>query len=311
MWKLWILASGFKSDGLRVSGDILVSEQQRMNLPAVVRAICWAVGLLAPVVMSLVLQVGVAAEPKVVAPADSPEPAAPPRFRPHVSLDRDTGLLTYSVINVADEPIDVHLTTINGDDFNNTGWREGRRQTAGGINMLYDIGVDGEEYAPIVEMPDGEFLTPGDEVEHVRWKICRLVDEKYVLQQFWPGAAPAPQKRVVTLLPGEGLSRSLILQDQPWYDDIVAILEGCGLTKFRINPRATVYAVKKNGLITEDAGTYRAYSGVFSFPGDDDHVAIYPLPGVKFDLKFAKKLQGMKTRAAAAQRDAPGRKPGK
>jgi hypothetical protein len=32
---------------------------------------------------------------------------------------------------------------------------------------------------------------------------------------------------------------------------------------------------------------------------------------VKFDLKFAKKLQGMKTKAAAAQRDAPGRKPGK
>jgi hypothetical protein len=260
--------------------------------------------------MSLVLQVGGAAEPKVVAPAASPEPAAPPRFRPHVSLDRDTGLLTYSVINVADEPIDVHLTTINGEDYNNGCCRPERRQTAGGINMLYDIGVDGEEYAPIVEMPDGEFLTPGDEVEHVRWKICRLVDEKYVLQQRWPGAAPVAQKRVVTLLPGEGLSRSLVLQDQPWYDDIVAILEGCGLTKFRINPRADVYVVKKDGFIRDDLGTYRAYSGVFSFPGDDDHVAIYPLPGVKFDLKFAKKLQGMKTKAAAAQRDAPAVQPG-
>jgi hypothetical protein len=280
-----------------------------MNLPAVVRAVCWAVGLLAPVVMSLVLQVGIAAEPKVVAPADAPEPAEPPRFRPHVSLDRDTGLLTYSVINVADEPIDVHLTTINGDDFNNTGWREGRRQTAGGINMLYDIGIDGEEYAPIEDTSDGEGCVLLAEMEDVRWKICRLVDEKYVLQQLWPGAAPVAQKRVATLLPGEGLSRSLILQDQPWYDDVVAILEDCGLTKFRINPRADVYVVKKNGLIAEDSGSSRVY-GDHYFPGDDDHAAIYPLPGVKFDLKFARKLQGMKTKAAASQRDAPAVQPG-
>lgn len=280
-----------------------------MNLPAVVRAVCWAVGLLAPVVMSLVLQVGIAAEPKVVAPADAPEPAEPPRFRPHVSLDRDTGLLTYSVINVADEPIDVHLTTINGDDFNNTGWREGRRQTAGGINMLYDIGIDGEEYAPIEDTSDGEGCVLLAEMEDVRWKICRLVDEKYVLQQLWPGAAPVAQKRVATLLPGEGLSRSLILQDQPWYDDVVAILEDCGLTKFRINPHADVYVVKKNGLIAEDSGSSRVY-GDHYFPGDDDHAAIYPLPGVKFDLKFAKKLQGMKTKAAASQRDAPAVQPG-
>lgn len=278
-----------------------------MNLPAVYRAIFRPVELLAPMVIALVLQMGIAAQPSPVAPAETPEPAAPARFRPHVGLDRDSGLLTYSVINVSDEPLNVHLTTINGEDYNNGCCRLGRRQTAGGINVLYDIGIDGEEYAPIEETPDGDLYSPGDHVEDVRWKILRLLEEKYELQRLQHGE---PQKRVVTLLPGEGLSRSLILQDQPWYDDVVAILEGSGLTKLRINPRAEVYVVEKDGFITKDSVTYRAYSGVLSYSGDDDHVALYPVPGVKFDLEFAKKLQTMKTKAAEAQPDAAPVQPG-
>ena len=271
-----------------------------MNLSTAFRALFWSVGLLAPVVMSLVLQVGIAAEPSPVAPADTPEPAMPPRFRPHVSLDRDTGLLTYSVINVSDEPIDVHLTTINGDDYDFGCIVLKRRQTAGGINELYAIGIDGEEYAPIEETPDGDLYSPGDHVEEVRWNISRLVDEKYQLQRLRPGE---PQKRVVTLLPGEGLSRSLILQDQPWYDEVVAILEGSVLTKYRIQPLANVYVADTNGFTRKDSGTYRDYSDSY-FPGDDEHAAFYPVPGVKFDLEFAKKLQTMKTKAAAVQPDA-------
>jgi hypothetical protein len=38
--------------------------------------------------MSLVLQMGIAAEPNAVTPADAPEPAEPPRFKPHVSRER-------------------------------------------------------------------------------------------------------------------------------------------------------------------------------------------------------------------------------
>ena len=44
--------------------------------------------------------------------------------------------------------------------------------------------------------------------------------------------------------------------------------------------------------------------------GDDDHAALYPVPGVKFDLEFAKKLQAMKTKAAASQPNEPGRQGG-
>lgn len=308
--KPWLTASSFfESDGSRVAGDILLLEQQRMNLSTAFRALFWSVGLLALVGLCGMLHSGIAAEPTPAAIAGPPQPPEPPRFKPHVSLDRDTGLLTYSVINVSDKPVDVRLTTINGDKYNNGCIRLGGRQTAGGINELYDIGVDGEEYAQIVELPDGDFLTPGDEAEDVRWKILDLVDEKHVLRRIPPGNPAVPQKRVVTLLPGEGLSRSLILQDQPWYDDVVAILEGSGLTKYRIQPLADVYVVETDGFTTQDSGTYRVYSGDF-FPGDDEHVALYPVPGVKFDLAFAKKLQAKKTKAAAARPDAAPVQPG-
>jgi hypothetical protein len=280
-----------------------------MDLPAVYRAIFRAAGLLAPMVTSLVLQMGIAAEPTPAAIAGPPQPPEPPRFKPHVSLDRDTGLLTCSVINVSDEPIDVRLTTINGDDYNNGCIMLGGGRAAGGITMLYDIGIDGEEYAPIEETPDGDLYTPGDEMDYVDRKIDKLVDEKHRLQRFWPGNHAARQKRVVTLLPGEGLSRSLVLQDQPWYDEVVAILEGSGLTKYRIQPRADVYVVEPDGFTKEDTGTSRAY-GCHYCPGDDEHVALYPVPGVKFDLEFAKKLQAIKTKAAAVQPDAAPVQPG-
>lgn len=275
-----------------------------MKLPVAFGAVVWSVALLALVGLCGMLRSGIAAEPTPVAPAPVPQPPEPPRFKPHVSLDRDTGLLTYTITNVSDEPIDVRLTTINGDDYNNGCIMLGGGRTAGGITKLYDIGIDGEEYAPIEETPDGDWYLPDDYTDEVRWKIFRLVDEKYRLQRFRPGNPAAPQKRVVTLLPGEGLSRSLILQDQPWYDEVVAILEGSGLTKYRIQPLANVYVVETDGFTTKDSGTYRDYSGVFSFSGDDEHVALYPVPGVKFDLEFAKKLQTMKTKAVASQPDA-------
>jgi hypothetical protein len=274
-----------------------------MKLPVVFGAVVSSVALLALVGLCGMLHRGIAAEPTSAAIAAAPQPPAPPRFKPHVSLDRDTGLLTYTVTNVSDEPIDVRLTTINGDEYNNGCIRLGGVRTAGGISMLYDIGIDGEEYAPIEETPDGELVTPGDQVEEVGWKINKLVDEKYRLQRFRPGNPAVPQKRVVTLLPGEGLSRSLILQDQLWYDEVVAVLEDSGLTKYRIQPRADVYVVKTNGFTAEDSGARHIYSGYY-FPGDDEHVALYPVPGVKFDLAFAKKLQAKKTKAAAARPDA-------
>ena len=272
-----------------------------MKLPVAFGAVVWSVALLALVGLCGMLRSGIAAESTPVATAPAPQPPEPPRFKPHISLDRDTGLLTYAVTNVSDEPIDVRLTTINGDDYNNGCIRLGGVRTAGGITKLYDIGIDGEEYAPIEETPDGDSYTPGDEMDDVDRKINKLVDEKYELQRPRLGE---PQKRVVTLLPGEGLSQSLVLQDQPWYDEVVAILEGSGLTKYRIQPLANVYVVETDGFTTKDSGTYRDYSGVFSFFGDDDHVALYPVPGVKFDLEFAKKLQTMKTKAVASQPDA-------
>lgn len=275
-----------------------------MKLPVSFGAVAWSVALLALVGLCGMLHSGLAAEPTSGAPAPAPQqPPEPPRFKPHVSLDRDTGLLTYSVINVSDEPLNVHLTTINGEDYNIGCCRLGRRQTAGGINMLYEIGIDGEEYPPSEVTPDGDLFSPLGSMEEVRWNISRLVHEKYMLQRFRPGNLAAPQKRVVTLLPGEGLSRSLVLQDQPWYDEVVALLEDSGLTKYRIHPRADVYVVETDGFTTEDSGASRIYSSCY-FPGDDEHAALYPVPGVKFDLAFAKKLQAMKTKAAAVQPDA-------
>ena len=279
-------------------------EQQRVKLPVAFGAVVWSVALLALVGLCGMLRSGIAAEPTPGAPAAAPQPPEPPRFKPHVSLDRDTGLLTYTVANLSDEPIDVRLTTINGDEYNNGCIKRGGCGTAGGISMLYDIGIDGEEYAQIEETPDGELVTPGDQVEEVGWKINKLVEEKYRLQRFRPGNPAVPQKRVVTLLPGEGLSRSLILQDQPWYDEVVALLEDSGLTNYRIQPQANVYVVETDGFTREDSGTYRAYSGAFGYLGDDEHAALYPVPGVKFDLAFAKKLQAKKTEAAAARPDA-------
>lgn len=274
-----------------------------MRLPVAFGALVWSIELLGPVGLCGMLHSGIAAEPTSAAIAAAPQPPEPPRFKPHVSLDRDTGLLTYMVTNVSHEPIDVHLTTINGDDCNNGCIVLERRRAAGGINMLYDIGIDGEEYAPIEETPDGNLYAPGDEMDDVNWKINKLVEEKYRLPPFRQGNLAAPQKRVVTLLPGEGLSRSLVLQDQPWYDEVVAILEGSGLTKYRISPRADVYVVKTNGFTAEDSGARRIYSSSY-FPGDDEHAALYPVPGVKFDLAFAKKLQAKKRKAAAARPDA-------
>jgi hypothetical protein len=278
-------------------------EQQRVKLPVAFGAVVWSVALLALVGLCGMLHRGIAAEPTPVAPAPAPQPPEPPRFKPHVSLDRDTGLLTYMVTNVSDEPIDVRLTTINGDEYNNGCIKCGGCRTAGGISMLYDIGIDGEEYASIEETPDGDLYSPLGYMAEVRWNISRLVDEKYRLQRFRPGNPAAPQKRVVTLLPGEGLSRSLVLQDQPWYDEVVAILEDSGLTKYRIQPLADVYVVETDGFTAKDLGASRIYSSCY-FPGDDEHAALYPVPGVKFDLEFAKKLQAKKTKAAAARPDA-------
>jgi len=277
-------------------------EQQRVKLPVAFGALVWSVALLALVGLCGMLHSGIAAEPVPGAPAPAPQqPPEPPRFKPHVSLDRNTGLLTYTVTNVSDEPIDVRLTTINGDEYNNGCIRLGGVRTAGGITKLYDIGIDGEEYAPIEETPDGNLYPPGDEMDDVVRKINKLVDAKYELQ---PPRLGERQKRVVTLLPGEGLSQSLILQDQPWYDEVVAILEDSGLTNYRIQPRANVHVVETDGFTTKDSGTYRIYSGAFDYLGDDEHAALYPVPGVKFDLAFAKKLQAKKTKAAAARPDA-------
>lgn len=249
------------------------------------------------VVACLLPHVGCGAEIAPAVSADQNDPAEVVRFRPDLSLDRETGQLTYSIINVSDQPVDVHMETLTGMP---AAWLQ--VDTPGGILMLYDIELDAEEFGDLEWTPDGKLNDPY--FEH-----CDKVDIGIRASVVKHGRAfssrtrqpQGDEKRVVTLRPEEGLCRSLVLQDQPWYDEVVAVLEGSGLTKFRICPRAEVRIVDKDGKEHWDSASARAYSGHL-FGDDGSGVVGYPAPGVKFDLEYAKKLQAMKTKAAARGR---------
>mgnify|MGYP006274863501 CR=1 FL=1 len=142
--------------------------------------------------------------------------------------------------------------------------------------------------------------------------MLELVEKKYTPKfRGWVLEPHGDQKRIVTLRPGEGLSRSILLQDQPWYDEVVEMLEATGFTKYRITPHARVFVFDEAGNRHCD----RASAGTYNYPmsprePNDFRLTRYPVPGASFDLELVKKLQAMKTKGAASRLNEPKRQGG-
>lgn len=285
-----------------------------MTIHLFLPAVGWLIGRMAFVFLALLPNIGFGSEPAVVAPADEPKQAEVARFRPYISLDHETGRLTYAITNVSDQALDVDLETITGKSGGH------REDSVGGIFTLYDIVLDGEAYDWIEEAPDGRPELSSEEADRFSEQSDVLTAQMHKLAaKYTPkfrGWTPEPhgsQKRVVTLRPGEGLSRTLVLQDQPWYEEVVKMLEATGFTKYRITPHASVYVVDDVGIRHWDPPSSTVYSGPIYLPidsGNDFRICRYPVPGATFDLEVAKKLQTMKTKAAVSQPTEPGRQGG-
>jgi hypothetical protein len=240
-----------------------------------------------------------------------------PWFLAQLQFDAETGRLAYSVINRTGKAFDVDVdSTLRGRHW------PPRPASPGGLGHLYAIEWDGEAYDYGASLEPGDQPVPSDNMwsldTEIQGKIGDVIEKH---QQRFPGwdraiANARNQKRVVTLRPGEGLSYSLLLQDQPWFDEIITILEASKLTQYRISPLANVYRVGDSGVSGCDSVTANAYG----HGTEGKHTMVdqpngslrkqYAHPGAKFDLATAKKLQALKTDAKKRHNDAKPEMPG-
>lgn len=209
------------------------------------------------------------------------------RFRPDVSFDAKTGRLIYTITNISSKPIEVSLESVAVYD----GGPAQQCFYPGGLTNLYFIVPD----------PDSpSFRAHPDSSE----AFNHMVDEIDTMRQEWRNRLidmakhNRPEKKLplVTLRPGEGLSRTVVLQDEPWYDDLVAILERTQITDFLIVPQATVFCVDESGSLRREGDLQRSWFGHRVWTDDGDITFRYPTASPRFTLATARRLQSMRAK---------------
>lgn len=209
------------------------------------------------------------------------------RFRPDVSFDAETGRVIYTITNISSEPIKVSLESVAVYD----GGPAQQCFYPGGFTNLYFIVPD----------PDSpSFRAHPDSSE----AFCQMIDEVDSMRQEWrnrlidmakhnrPGKPPP----IVTLRPGEGLSRTVILQDEPWYDDLVAILERTQIADFLIVPQATVFCADDSGALRPEDNLRRSWFGSSVRTESGAIERRYPRPSPPFTLATARRLRALKAK---------------
>lgn len=136
------------------------------------------------------------------------------KIRAELSLDETEGRLTYAVRNVSNGPVTVHARTLKY-----------------------------AEAAFCIE-PDAESAAIADE-DYVD------VEEGFVYEVDdglgWGSNRKAPPDRVIDLMPGESLSRSMILQDLPWFERLVAQLKKRKFKQYRLDPSVIFFTADAHG----------------------------------------------------------------
>lgn len=227
------------------------------------------------------------AEPSPTVAGAAQKPPKKERFRPDVSFDAKTGRLIYTITNISSEPIEVSLESVAVYD----GGPTQQCFYPGGLTNLYFIVPDPDSPGFRAHPDSSEaFNQMMDEIDSMRqeWRN-RLID-------MAKHNRPEKKLPIVTLRPGEGLSRTVVLQDEPWYDDLVTILERTQITDFLIVPQATVFCVDESGSLRWEDNLQRSWFGRTVRLESGVIERRYPIPSPPLTLETIKRLQSMKTK---------------
>jgi hypothetical protein len=155
------------------------------------------------------------------------EPTAQPpklllgKLRAELSLDERDGRLTYAVQNISNGPVRIHAETLeNAESLIRI------EPDAGSAAVADDDYVDAME-GMVIDFEVEAGLGGG-------MKRKRQLD------------------RVIDLMPGEALSRSMMLQDLPWFEALVAQLKKRKFKQYRLDPSVFVFTIDADGKSVMD-----------------------------------------------------------
>jgi hypothetical protein len=191
------------------------------------------------------------------------------KVRAELLLDEATGLLTYMLRCTSDEPVKIHLQSLDEAEIE--------------FHIWLDVDLKKVEVDPadIVDPSANTTLPYG-------------VKAKRVSAGRPPEKEPPVLDRVVELKKGEAVSRSFYLYDTPWFDALVKKLETKKFKAYRIDPWPCIYTVDAEGkpVIDHHVEVWNwenAHAGKFN--------AVYFTGGLILDLAKVKKLQALKAKA--------------
>ena len=205
------------------------------------------------------------------------------KVRAELLLDDATGLLTYQLRNISDEPVKIHLQSLEGVEIE---FHIEPDVAVTKVKVDSDDEVNPE--ANVKTLPYGE-KTEMIGVGSPRWdEIMREREREKAMD------------RVVELKKHEAVSRSFYLYDTPWFDALVKKLETKKFKAYRIDPLAFVETADAEGKPVTDhqieiCNFERQADGVsLKLTPDGKLKEVYYTGGLIFDLARAKKIQALK-----------------
>lgn len=219
--------------------------------------------LLAPVAVAVLYVLAAGAAAAQAAGADDKDPEQyKGKVRPEIMLDEATGRITYLLRNVSDQPVKLHLRSLEG------------------LEVAFRIAPDVD--LAKVALDPADFVDP---VAHAALPVG--IKPKYVKAG---SDTPKEGDRVVELEKDEAIARTFLLGETPWLNDLVKALEAKKFKAYRIDPSAFIYTADADGKPVRD---HLAGSWDFEEGADGARKTVYHSGGIVMDLAKAKKLQAL------------------
>ena len=191
------------------------------------------------------------------------------KVRAELLFDDSTGILTYQLRNISDEPVRIHMESLEGVE----------------IRFSIEPDVDSK-----VKVDSGDEVNPEANVKTlpygVKPKLVSASDAGERLKE----QAEKEKDRFVKLNKDEAVSRSFYLYDTPWFNALVKKLETKKFKAYRIDPSPFIRTADSQGKpvtdhLVEVWNWEDAHAGKFN--------RVYHTGGLVLDLAKIKKIQAL------------------
>lgn len=193
------------------------------------------------------------------------------KVRAELLLDEATGRLTYLLRCTSDEPIKLHLESLNDAEINFNIEPDTEKVCDFNDNIWPTANMKTFPYFVRAEMmrsgtPDWKKFTEEEEREKTLDRVVELKKDEAVLRTFY-------------------------LYDTPWFDDLVKALEKKKFKAYRIDPWPAIYTADANGKPVRD---HRVEVRTPEWGADGSCKLVYRTGGLSLDLAKVKKIHALR-----------------